>query len=69
MFASFQEPDDSPGIQQSTELFDATSPKFITATIVVGSLLVLASAAGIAYEIRRDKSHEGLYKILYVEVR
>lgn len=62
MFASFQEPDDSPGVQQSTELFEATSPKFITAATVVGSLLVLASVAGIVYEIRRDKSREGLYK-------
>lgn len=62
MFASFQEPDDSPGVQQSTELFEATSPRFITAAIVVGSLLVLASVAGIVYEIRRDKSQKGLYK-------
>ncbi|XP_074632381.1 uncharacterized protein LOC141890705 isoform X2 [Acropora palmata] len=55
-----KEPDDSPGVQQSTELFESTSPKFITAATVVGSLLVLASVAGIVYEIRRDKSQEAL---------
>ena len=62
MFGFLQQPEDSPAEQQSTELFNASSPRFITAAVFSGSLLILASVAGLIYEMCRDKSHEGSFK-------
>ncbi|XP_078352309.1 uncharacterized protein LOC144637005 [Oculina patagonica] len=48
-----KEPDQSPAEQQSTDLFLATSPKYITAVIIMSSLLLLVCLIGLIYEIRR----------------
>ncbi|KAJ7374219.1 hypothetical protein OS493_007293 [Desmophyllum pertusum] len=55
-----REPDQSPGEQQSTGLFDANSSQFITAVIIFTTLLALAWVLGIIYEIRRKKTSKVL---------
>lgn len=50
-----REPDHSPAEQNSTELFSITSPQFIIAVSIIGSLLILACVLGVVYERRRKK--------------